>query len=52
MFDIISFKSPPKNNFFAPEWNNYIVETMITEVNNKKLASFLRSKEKNILKRP
>tara|TARA_R110002020_G_scaffold92204_3_gene223403 strand:+ start:488 stop:1126 length:639 start_codon:yes stop_codon:yes gene_type:complete len=50
MFDIISFKSPPKNNFFAPEWNNYIVETMITEVNNKKLASFLRSKEKNILK--
>ena len=50
MFDIIRFKSSPKNNFFAPEWNNYIVETMITEVNNKKLTSFLKKKEKSILK--
>ena len=32
MFDIINFKSKPKNNTFAPEWNNYIVETIVDNI--------------------
>jgi len=50
MFDIINFKSKPKNNPFAPEWNNFIVETTIDEINILKLCNFLKTKEKQILK--
>ena len=48
--DILNFKSKPKNNLFAPEWNNFMVETNIDNVNIKKLSSFLKKKEKEILK--
>jgi len=50
MFDIINFKSKPKNNPFAPEWNNFIVETIVDEVDILKLCNFLKRKEKEILK--
>ena len=50
MFDIINFKSKPKNNPFAPEWNNYIVETIVKDIDILKLCKFLKSKEKEILK--
>jgi len=47
---IINFKSPPKNNPFAPEWNNYIAETLIKSIDTSKLALFLENKEEEILK--
>jgi len=50
MLNIINFKSEPKKTPFAPEWNYYIVETILNDVNVKKLHSFLLNKEKNILK--
>jgi len=50
MLNIINFKSKPKKTPFAPEWNYYIVETILNDVNVKKLHSFLLKKEKNILK--
>ena len=50
MFNIINFKSAPKNNFFAPERNNYIVETVVKKINILKLSSFLKNREKDILK--
>ena len=50
MFDIINFKSKPKNNPFAPEWNNYIVETIVDNIDILKLCVFLKKKEKQILK--
>jgi len=50
MLNIINFKSKPKKTTFAPEWNYYIVETILNDVNVKKLHSFLLKKEKNILK--
>jgi len=50
MFKLINFKSKPKNNPFAPEWNNYLAETIIPNVDTGKLAFFLEKKEKDILK--
>tara|TARA_R100001079_G_C4431112_1_gene144243 strand:+ start:549 stop:1190 length:642 start_codon:yes stop_codon:yes gene_type:complete len=50
MFRIINFKSKPKNNPFAPEWNNYIVEEVLNNINIQKLTTFLQKKEKDILK--
>lgn len=49
---IINFKSNKKNNFFAPEWDYYIIESFIKEVNFKKLTSLFLSKEEEILKIP
>jgi hypothetical protein len=46
----INFKSPPKNNFFAPEWNYYIAEDFSVDVNFYDLAKFLLNKKKEILK--
>ena len=50
MFELFNFKSKPKNNPFAPEWNNYIAETTLKNINTNKLAIFLRKKEKEVLK--
>ena len=50
MFKVINFKSKPRNNPFAPEWNNYLVENIITNINLSKLSLFLENKEKDILK--
>ena len=50
MLNIINFRSKPKNNPFAPEWNNYMVETIVKDIDILKLSSFLRKKEKDILK--
>jgi hypothetical protein len=50
MYEIINFKSKPKNNPLAPEWSNYLVESMITNIDISKLSSFLQKKEKEILK--
>lgn len=49
---IINIKNKPKNNFFAPEWNYFIAETFIEDVDFKKLSKFILSKEKDILKLP
>ena len=46
MFELFNFKSKPKNNPFAPEWNNYIAETTLKNINTNKLAIFLRKKKK------
>jgi hypothetical protein len=50
MFELINFKSKPKNNPFAPEWDNHLVESMITNINTSKLSLYLQKKEKEILK--
>tara|TARA_R110000751_G_scaffold167146_2_gene273031 strand:+ start:1032 stop:1673 length:642 start_codon:yes stop_codon:yes gene_type:complete len=50
MFNLINFKSKPKNNPFAPEWNNHIVESIVTNIDISKLSLFLQKKEKDILK--
>jgi hypothetical protein len=47
---IINFKSKPKNNFFAPEWNYYIIEDLVENINFKSLSKFLLKKEKELLK--
>ena len=49
---IINFKSPPKNNWFAPEWNYYVFESKLEKINFKKLSTYLLKKEKNLLKLP
>ena len=37
MFNIINFRSKPKNNPFAPEWNNYMVETIVKDIDILKI---------------
>ena len=48
--DLTNFKSPPKNNFFAPEWNYYLIESMIKDINCSSLSKFLKNKVNEILK--
>ncbi len=47
---IINFKSNPAKTPFAPEWNYFITESSIKDVDFKKLFVFLKKKEKSILK--
>jgi hypothetical protein len=47
---IVNFKSLPKKNYFAPEWDYYIIENIIKKVNFKSLSKFLLKKEKELLK--
>ena len=47
---IINFKSSPANTPFAPEWNYFLSESNIKDVDFKKLFVFLKKKEKSILK--
>lgn len=51
-FDIINFKSNPKNNFFAPEWNYYLFESKIDKIDFKDLSNFFLNKEQEILTLP
>lgn len=50
MFEIVNFKSKPKNNFFAPEWNNYLIESVVNTIDIEKLSTFLENIEDKILK--
>ena len=50
-FNIIRLKSPPKNNFFAPEWDYFIYEDIIKNVDFNKLSLFILKKEKEIVKK-
>tara|TARA_R110000803_G_scaffold210254_1_gene281590 strand:- start:72 stop:728 length:657 start_codon:yes stop_codon:yes gene_type:complete len=47
---IINFKSEPKKSPFAPEWDYFLAEQKIENVDFKKLFLFLKEKEKSILK--
>jgi hypothetical protein len=38
---IINFKSKPKETPFAPEWNYFLIEDMIKDVDFKSLAQFI-----------
>ena len=49
---VINFKSKPRNNFFAPEWNYFLAEDFIKDINFNNLTKFLLSKKKQILKLP
>jgi hypothetical protein len=49
---VINFKSAPKNNFFAPEWNYYLFESEINKINFNSLSNYFLKKEKEILKLP
>jgi hypothetical protein len=49
---IINFKSEPKNNFFAPEWNYFIGEDFIKNINFNDLSKFLLNKKNEILNLP
>lgn len=51
-FNIINFKSQPKKNVFAPEWNYFLCESYVTDINFNELTQFLLKKEKQILKIP
>jgi len=50
--EIINFKSQPKNNFFAPEWNYYMAEDFIVDIDFNDLTKFLLNKKEEILKIP
>jgi len=49
---IINFKSKPKMTPFAPEWNYFIIESIIENIDFKKLVKYLLIKEKELLKLP
>jgi len=51
-FEIINFKSKPKNNFFAPEWDYYLFELNTNKVDFKNLTKYILDKEKDILDLP
>jgi hypothetical protein len=47
---IINFKSKPRNNFFAPEWNYFLGEDFIKDINFNHLSKFILNKKNKILK--
>ena len=47
---MISFKSKPKETFFAPEYQYYIFETALKTINIKNLVSLIKGKKKDIMK--
>ena len=49
---VIYFRSPKKNNAFAPEWNYVLSESNIFDVNFHKVSQLILKKEKKILKYP
>jgi len=49
---IINFKSQPKNNFFAPEWDYYMAEDFIVDIDFNDLTKFFLNKKEEILKIP
>ena len=51
-FNIINFKSQPKKTFFAPEWNYFLCESYVNDIDFDTLTKFLLIKEKEIKKIP
>ena len=49
---IYNFKSEPKVSPFAPEWNYYIGECFIKDIDYKEFSLYLLKKEKQILSLP
>ena len=47
--DIINFRSEPKRTPYAPEWNYYLAEEVIVDVDFKKLFKFLKTQEQKVL---
>jgi hypothetical protein len=47
--DIIKFKSPPKQTFFAPEWDYTLCETQISGIDFSEIAKEILSKEFEIV---
>lgn len=47
--NIIILKSKKRNNFFAPEWNYFLYEDFIINIDFKKVSKFILEKEKDIL---
>jgi hypothetical protein len=47
--NLIIFKSKPKNNFFAPEWEYFLYEDMLQNINFKKVSNLILKKEKQII---
>jgi len=45
------FKNEPKQNVFAPEWNYFIYESNIKDLNFKLIKNLILKKEKDILKK-
>lgn len=45
------FKNEPKQNVFAPEWNYFIYENNIKDLNFKLIKNLILKKEKDILKK-
>jgi len=48
--DIVKFKSPPKQTFFAPEWDYTLCETIISDINFSDISKEILIKEKEIVK--
>ena len=49
---VINFRSQPKNNFFAPEWNYFIAETLAENIDFNQFSLFLLKKRNEILNLP
>ena len=49
---VINFKNHPKRNFFAPEWNYFIAEKLIKDIDFNKFTAFLLHKRTEILNLP
>lgn len=49
---IINFRSKPRKTFFAPEWNYFIFEYFLTNINFKHLSSLILKEKKSILRLP
>ena len=49
---VINFRSQPKNNFFAPEWNYFIAETLAENIDFNQFSIFLLNKRNEILNLP
>jgi hypothetical protein len=52
MFNIkvVNFKSEPKQTFFAPEWNYYMFETNVDNIDFNEVSKLCLKKQKEILK--
>ena len=49
---VVNFLSKPKKTFFAPEWNYFMFESFLKDINFKDLSSLILTKKESILKLP
>jgi len=49
---VVNFKSEPKQTFFAPEWNYYMFETNVDNIDFNEVSKLCLKKQKEILKLP